>query len=75
MRISHYCINEELMQYRFEDAKTLYEGFLRGKKVSGKHALRDSYHLTNLDIKAYKSANSAAVLLHIITQASFVCNS
>ena len=36
VRISRYCVNEELLAYKFEDAKTLYEAFMRGKRVSGK---------------------------------------
>jgi long-chain acyl-CoA synthetase len=34
-RISHYCKDGQLLAYRFEDAKTLYESFIRGKNVSG----------------------------------------
>uniref|UniRef100_A0A1X7TMP3 long-chain-fatty-acid--CoA ligase n=1 Tax=Amphimedon queenslandica TaxID=400682 RepID=A0A1X7TMP3_AMPQE len=34
VRISRYCVNEELLAYKYEDSQTLYEAFMRGKRVS-----------------------------------------
>lgn len=34
VRISHLVKDNELIRYRFDDAKTLYECFQRGKRVS-----------------------------------------
>ncbi|XP_019856159.1 PREDICTED: long-chain-fatty-acid--CoA ligase 1-like [Amphimedon queenslandica] len=34
VRISRYCVNEELLAYKYEDSRTLYEAFMRGKRVS-----------------------------------------
>ena len=37
VRISRYCVNDELISYLYEDTRTLYEVFLRGKRVSSEH--------------------------------------
>ena len=36
IRISHFCKKGELVSHRFDDARTLYECFQRGKRESSK---------------------------------------
>ena len=36
IRISHLSPDGKLLEYAFEDAKTLYEAFLRGMRVSSR---------------------------------------
>ena len=37
VRMSYLCKDGELMEYLFEDTRTLYDVFQRGKRISGNY--------------------------------------